>query len=80
MIKAHRKESEGNAMRKRTANNETVQPRFLNLNEFAVYTGLGKNSAMKLGRDINCIMRVGGRVLYDTRKADQYFNSFTGVN
>lgn len=67
-------------MRKRTASNENVQPRFLNLNEFAVYTGLGKNSAMKLGRDINCIMRVGGRVLYDTRKADQYFNSLTGVN
>lgn len=42
-------------MRKRTASNENVQPRFLNLNEFAVYTGLGKNSAMKLGRDINCI-------------------------
>lgn len=46
MIKAHKKESEGNAMRKRTANNETVQPRFLNLNEFAVYTGLLIKSRM----------------------------------
>nr|DAZ14574.1 MAG TPA: hypothetical protein [Caudoviricetes sp.] len=34
---------------------------------------------MRLGKEIGCTMRVGRRVLYDTRKADQYFNNLTGV-
>ena len=43
------------------------------------YTSLGRTSAMRLGKEIGCTMRVGRRILYDTRKADQYFNSLTGV-
>lgn len=73
-------ESEVMKMYKRTAINESVQPRFLGIEEFMVYTSLGRTSAMKLGKEIGCTMRVGKRVLYDTKKADQYFNSLTGVN
>lgn len=73
-------ESEVMKMYKRTAINESVQPRFLSIEEFMAYTSLGRTSAMKLGKEIGCTMRVGKRVLYDTRKADQYFNSLTGVN
>ena len=54
-------------------------PRFLCLEEFMNYTGLGRGSAMKLGKEIGCVMKVGKRALYDTRKADLYFDSLTGV-
>ena len=43
------------------------------------FSCLGVNSAMKLGEDFGCIVKVGMCVLYDLRKADQYFNSLTGV-
>lgn len=66
-------------MYKRTETNESVQPRFLGIEEFMTYTSLGRTSAMKLGKEIGCTMRVGKRVLYDTRKADQYFNNLTEV-
>lgn len=59
-------------MYKRTTINESVQPRFLDIEEFMTYTSLGRTSAMRLGKEIGCTMRVGRRVLYDTRKADQY--------
>ena len=49
------------------------------LEEFMNYTGLGRGSAMKLGKEIGCVMKVGKRALYDTRKADLYFDSLTGV-
>ena len=42
-------------------------------------SAVGRTSAMRLGKEIGCTMRVGRRVLYDTRKADQYFNNLTGV-
>ena len=49
------------------------------LDEFMNYTGLGRGSAMKLVKEIGCVMKVGKRALYDTRKADLYFDSLTGV-
>ena len=66
-------------MRKRIETCTNIQPRFLAIEEFMAYTGLGRSSATKLRKDIGCTMKVGKRVLYDTRKADQYFNSLTGV-
>ncbi len=66
-------------MYKRTKVETEVQPRFLCIEDFMIYTGLGRTNAMKLGKEIGCTMKVGKRVLYDTRKADQYFNSITGV-
>ena len=56
-------------MYKRTKIEAEVHPRFLCLEEFMNYTGLGRGSAMKLGKEIGCVMKVGKRALYDTRKA-----------
>lgn len=61
-------------MYKRTKIEAEVHPRFLCLEEFMNYTGLGRGSAMKLGKEIGCVMKVGKRALYDTRKADLYFD------
>lgn len=38
-------------MYKRTTINESVQPRFLDIEEFMTYTSLGRTSAMRLGSD-----------------------------
>ena len=46
-------------MYKRTTINESVQPRFLDIEEFMTYTSLGRTSAMRLGKEIGCTMRVG---------------------
>lgn len=66
-------------MYKREEKNTGIQPRFLGIEAFMTYTSLGRTSAMKLGKEIGCAVKVGKRVLYDTQKADQYFNSLTGV-
>lgn len=46
-------------MYKRTKIEAEVHPRFLCLEEFMNYTGLGRGSAMKLGKEIGCVMKVG---------------------
>lgn len=43
-------------MYKRTKIETEVHPRFLCLEEFMNYTGLGRGSAMKLGKEIGSIM------------------------
>lgn len=48
-------------MYKRTKIEAEVHPRFLCLEEFMNYTGLGRGSAMKLGKEIGCVMKVGNR-------------------
>lgn len=57
-------------------NNST---RFVNIDGFMAYTNLGRNRAAELGKEIGCTVRVGKRILYDLRKADQYFDRLTGV-
>lgn len=49
--------------------------RLVDVTDFMEYTGLGRNNAMKLGEEIGCKIKIGRRVLYDLRKADQYFDS-----
>lgn len=57
-------------------NNST---RLVNIDGFMAYTNLGRNRATELGKEIGCRVRVGKRILYDLRKADQYFDRLTGV-
>lgn len=64
-------------MKKNQSSNELG--RLVGIAEFMEYSGLGRNNAMKLGEEIGCRVQIGRRVLYDLRKADQYFNSLTGV-
>lgn len=56
-----------------------TEQRLVDIASFMDYVGLGRNSAMKLGEDIGCLVKIGRRNLYDLRKADQYLNSLTGV-
>lgn len=56
-----------------------VTGRMVNIADFMVYTGLGRNNAMKFGEKIGCKVHIGRRVLYDLRKADQYLDSLTEV-
>lgn len=58
---------------------ESYEKRLVGIEEFMQYTGLGRNMATSLGKEIGCCIRIGKKVLYDIRKADQYFNSLTGV-
>ncbi len=64
-------------------NEEKIQnlekKRLIDIRDFMLYTGLGHNNAVKLGEEIGCRIKIGRRILYDTRKADQYFDSLTGV-
>ena len=46
--------------------------RFVDIKGFMEYTTLGKNRATEFGKEIGCRVRVGKRILYDLRKADQY--------
>lgn len=54
--------------------------RLVDIKEFMEYVGVGRNSALRLGKEIGCLVKIGRRSLYDLRKADQYFNSLTGVS
>lgn len=52
-----------------------VEKRLVNINGFMEYTGLGRNNAMKFGKEIGATIRIGRKVLYDLKKADVYFDN-----
>lgn len=60
--------------RKRMYNDE-VPIRFVDIMGFMQYTGLGRSSAMKLGKKIGCGRKMGKRVIYDLNVADDWFDS-----
>lgn len=55
----------------------TEEKRLVNISEFMEYTGLGRNKAIELGKEIGCRVEIGRRVLYDIRKADRYFDEIS---
>ena len=60
-------------MYKRTKAETTVQPRFLCIEEFMVYTGLGRTNAMKLGKESGCTMKVGKRIFIRHKESGSVF-------
>lgn len=46
--------------------------RLLSIKEFQIYTGLGRNSALKLSITAKCRIYVGRRVLIDREKFDKW--------
>lgn len=50
---------------------KTENRRLVGVMDFMAYTGLGRNKAMEFGKEIGCRVKVGRRVLYDLRKADE---------
>lgn len=53
--------------------------RFTNIDGFMRYTSLGRSRAAEVGKEIGCAVKIGGRMLYDLKKADQYFDKMTGA-
>lgn len=66
-------------MRSRTVTATVGESRLMDTEELRAYTNLGRNNAMKLGEEIGAKVQIGRRVLWDSRKIDEYFNSLTGV-
>ncbi|RFZ75729.1 hypothetical protein DS742_27360 [Lacrimispora amygdalina] len=44
--------------------------RLLNITEFQSYSGLGRNSALKLSKEAKCRVKYGKRILIDRKKFD----------
>ena len=54
--------------------NDTIKPRLVNTRDFMAYTGLGCNRARDFGREIGARVEIGGRVLFDLKKTDEYLD------
>lgn len=54
---------------------ENAIGRFVSMDELRQYTGLGRDSAMKIGRDSGAVIKIGRRVVYDLKKIDEYLES-----
>lgn len=50
---------------------KTGNKRLVGVVEFMEFTGLGRNKAMEFGKEIGCRVKIGRRVLYDLKKADE---------
>lgn len=46
--------------------------RLLSIKEFQSYSGLGRNSALKISKEANCRVNYGKRVLIDRKKFDKW--------
>ena len=61
-----------------TTRQGTAGRRLVGVRDFMEYCGVGRNKAMELGKDIGARVEIGGRVLYDLKKTDAYFDRLTG--
>lgn len=48
--------------------------RLLGINELMSYTSLGRNNALRLGKEAKAMIRMGKRVLYDRKKIDEWID------
>ena len=62
-------------MQKRKVQKELDGKRYVSMDELRQYTSLGRDSAMKIGRDSGAIIKIGRRVVYDLKKIDEYLES-----
>ena len=46
--------------------------RFVGIEGLMKYTGLGRNTALKIGTDSGAKAKIGKRAIYDLRKIDAY--------
>lgn len=49
-----------------------MNQRLFDIKGLMQYMSIGRNSAMKIGKDAGAIVRFGRRVLYDREKIDEY--------
>lgn len=48
-----------------------IEPRLLNVEQLAIYLGLGRNAAVSFARYNGCIRKWGTRTLFDKRSLDR---------
>jgi hypothetical protein len=74
-ITNHNKRKEIENMTERTNVTQVMEyGRLMGISELKLYTSLGRNSAMELGKNANAIVRIGKRVLYDRQKIDKWID------
>lgn len=49
-----------------------MNQRLFDIKDLMQYMSIGRNSAIKIGKDAGAIVRFGRRVLYDREKIDEY--------
>ena len=65
--------------RSRARNDEELtSARFVGIEGLMKYTGLGRNTALKIGTDSGAKAKIGKRAIYDLRKIDAYIGSKCG--
>ena len=52
--------------------------RFVDIEGLMKYTGLGRNTALKIGIDSGAKAKIGKRAIYDLRKIDAYIGTMCG--
>ena len=52
--------------------------RFVGIEGLMKYTGLGRNTALKIGIDSGAKAKIGKRAIYDLRKIDAYIGTMCG--
>lgn len=57
---------------------EVSSVRFTSIEGLMKYTGLGRNTALKLGMDSAAKVKIGKRSIYDLRKIDAYLSEKCG--
>lgn len=55
------------------------QKRLLSVEEFQLYSSIGRNNAFKLVNEIGCYIKVGKRVLVDRKAFDNWCDKQTSV-
>ena len=66
-------------MRERIRAAESGRSRLMDTDELKAYTNIGRNNAIKLGKECGAEEKIGRRILWDRVKVDQYINGLTGV-
>lgn len=49
--------------------------RYAGTKELMAYTGLGRDSATRIGKESGAFIKIGGRTLFDLRKVDEYMSA-----
>ena len=54
-----------------------VEPRYISINNLMTMFGVGRNTALKLGKAAGAEKRIGKRIIYDVKAIESYVNECT---
>ena len=63
---------------RRQYEDDITSARFVGIEGLMKYTGLGRNTALKIGTDSGAKAKIGKRAIYDLRKIDAYIGTMCG--